>query len=277
MKRERQKELLVIMPTYNEEENISALLQALSAPEIRCVADVLVINDASRDRTGQVVRALGHTMITNVFNLGYGSALQLGYKYAVSKGYRYVIQMDADGQHDVCNVLKLWQELKAPDADGRCPDIVLGSRFMEGSSGFPIPILKRFAFWLFRVIVFFVTGRRISDPTTGLQGLSRRAFQFYSGYGHFDSRYPDANMLIQILLLGFRVREIPAVMHARKNGSSMHSGLKPAVYMVRMFLSILAVCFRIKVLKMDAEVTEDEAVAVEEICTGSAGGIRRAG
>ncbi len=271
MELERQKELLVIMPTYNEEKNISTLLQALSAPEIRRIADVLVINDASRDGTGQVVSALGNTMVTNVFNLGYGSALQLGYKYAVSKGYRYVIQMDADGQHDVCNVLKLWQELQVPDADGRCPDIVLGSRFMEGSSGFPVPAVKRFAFWLFRGITFSETGRRILDPTTGLQGLSRRAFQFYAGYGHFDSRYPDANMLIQMLLLGFRIREIPAVMHARKNGCSMHSGLKPAVYMVRMVFSILAVHFRIKVLKMDTEVTEDEAVAVEEVCAGRAG------
>lgn len=271
----RPKELLVIMPTYNEEKNISALLQALSTPEIRRVADVLVINDASRDGTGQVVRAWGNTMVTDVFNLGYGSALQLGYKYAVNKGYRYVIQMDADGQHDVCNVLKLWQELKVPDADGEYPDIVLGSRFMEGSSSFPVPFLKRFAFWLFRGIVFFTTGRRLSDPTTGLQGLSRRTFRFYAGYGHFDSRYPDANMLIQMLLLGFRIREIPAVMHARKNGASMHSGLKPAVYMVRMIFSILAVYFRIKVLKMDTEGTEDEAM--EEICAGGAGGVRRPG
>ncbi len=277
MEWERQKELLVIMPTHNEEKNISTLLRELSAPEIRRIADILVINDASRDRTGQVVRSLGNTMVTNVFNLGYGSALQLGYKYAVSKGYRYVIQMDSDGQHDVCNVLKLWQELQIPDADGKYPDIVLGSRFMEGSSSFPISPAKRFAFWLFRGITFFETGHRISDPTTGLQGLSRRAFQFYSGYGHFDNRYPDANMLIQMLLLGFRIREIPAVMHARKNGESMHSGLKPAVYMVRMFFSILAVHFRIKVLKMDTEVTEDEVVAAEAVCAGRAGGIRGSG
>lgn len=275
MELERKKELLVIMPTYNEEKNISSLLQALSAPEIRSVADVLVINDASRDRTGQVVCASGNDMVTNVFNLGYGSTLQLGYKYAARNGYRYVIQMDADGQHDVCNVLKLWQELRVPDEDGSYPDIVLGSRFMEGSSGFHIPLVKRFAFWMFRWIVFFSTGHRISDPTTGLQGLSSRAFRFYAGYDHFDSRYPDANMIIQMLLLGFRIREIPAVMHDRKTGSSMHSGLKPAVYMVRMFLSIIAVCFRIKVLKMDAEVTEDEAAAVQEFYTDGFDGIRR--
>lgn len=264
MEWKQQKEVLVIMPTYNEEKNISGLLQKLNVPEIREVADVLVINDASQDRTGGVVRACGNDMITHVYNLGYGSALQLGYKYAARKGYRYVIQMDADGQHDVCNVLKLYQELKIPGADGSYPDIVLGSRFMEGSSDFPVSMAKRFAFWLFRGIVFCETGRRIADPTTGLQGLNRRTFLFYSNYGHFDNRYPDANMLIQMLLLGFQIREIPAVMHARMSGVSMHSGLKPVVYMFRMFFSILAVCFRVKVLKMDIGVTADEAVEKEK-------------
>ena len=69
--------------------------------------------------------------MTNVFNLGYGSGLQLGYKYAVRKDYCYVIQMDADGQHDVCNIPKIYETLQTRDANGELPDIVLGSRFME--------------------------------------------------------------------------------------------------------------------------------------------------
>jgi hypothetical protein len=95
------------------------------------------------------------------------------------------------------------------------------------------------------------------DPTTGLQGLSRKAVLFYSQYNHFDDRYPDANMIVQMLLLGFHVREIPAVMHARTAGTSMHSGLKPVVYMVRMFFSIIAVLFRIKVLKWNIGATDE--------------------
>ncbi len=70
-------------------------------------------------------------------------------------------------------------------------------------------------------------------------------------------------MLIQMLLLGFQIREIPAVMHMRMTGMSMHSGLKPAVYMIRMCFSILAVEFRIKVLKMDVEEVKYEAVEQE--------------
>ena len=101
------------------------------------------MNDASQDATNHVTKKRKHDVVTHVFNLGYGSGLQLGYKYAVRKGYRYVIQMDADGQHDVCNIPKIYERLRQKDADGRYPDIVLGSRFMEGSSDFPVSVTKK--------------------------------------------------------------------------------------------------------------------------------------
>ncbi|MCD7954337.1 MAG: glycosyltransferase family 2 protein [Lachnospiraceae bacterium] len=256
MEEEKQKELLIIIPAYNEEENIPAVLEALEQPEIRAIADILVMNDASSDNTNWIVKARGHRLVTHVFNLGYGSGLQLGYKYAIRRNYRYVIQMDADGQHDVCNIPRIYQALKTPDMGGRFPDIILASRFMEGSGQYPISRLRNLAFRFYRGLVYLGTGQRISDPTTGLQGLSRAAFLYYSKYNHFDDRYPDANMVMQMLLLGFQVREIPAVMHSRTSGKSMHSGLKPVFYMFRMVFSILAVLVRIKVLKMDVNVRQ---------------------
>ena len=162
-----------------------------------------------------------------------------------------MIQMDADGQHDVCNIPKIYEALQTRDENGELPDIVLGSRFMEGSTDFPVSPAKKIAFAWFRTMLKLGTGRSISDPTTGLQGLSWRTFLFYSKYDNFDDKYPDANMLMQMLLLGFRVREIPAVMHMRTEGISMHSGLKPILYMFRMTFSILAVWIREKILKMD--------------------------
>ena len=161
-----------------------------------------------------------------------------------------MIQMDADGQHDVCNIPLIYQKLTANDGNGRSADIVLASRFMEGSSEFKVSALKKFAFWLFRFMIYVLSGRKIADPTTGLQGLSRKAFAYYSQYNNFDHQYPDANMVLQMLLLKFQVAEIPAVMHVRKDGKSMHSGLEPVWYMPRMFLNVLAVVFRIKGLKM---------------------------
>lgn len=246
------KDVLIIIPAYNEEQNIQSVLDQLSTPDIQAISDILVINDASSDGTNRVVQRKGVTMISNIFNLGYGSAIQMGYKYAIRRKYKYVIQMDADGQHDTCNIQKLYEKLTTPDENGQYPDIVLGSRFMEGSSFFPVSGAKKFAFALFRLMIKFFTGRKISDPTTGLQGLSNRAVLYYSKFGRFDDKYPDANMIVLMLLIGYNLTEIPAVMHARTSGESMHSGLKPIVYMVRMFMSILGVVFRIKVLQKKA-------------------------
>ena len=223
MVEKKQKELLIIIPAYNEEKNIERVLEELERPEIAEIADILVMNDASSDSTN-----------------------------AIRRKYSYVIQMDADGQHDVCNIPVIYQRLKQQDADGRCPDIVLCSRFMEGSAEYPVSATKKLAYGFFRWMIKISTGRKIADPTTGLQGLNRRAFLYYSKYKHFDDKYPDANMIIQMQLLGFRIDEIPAVMHARSCGTSMHSGLKPVVYMFRMVFSIIGVVFRIKVLGIDA-------------------------
>lgn len=261
MKKNRRKEVLIIIPAYNEEQNIKAVLEKLESPEISAIADVLVMNDASSDSTNMLVKAHGYNLVTHVFNLGYGSALQLGYKYAIRRKYSYVIQMDADGQHDVCNIPLIYKHLKTKDEEsGRYPDIVLASRFMEGSSEYNTGQIRAFAYRSFRWIIFKVTGRKIADPTTGLQGLSRKAFLYYSKYEHFDDKYPDTNMIIQMLLLGFCIKEIPAVMHYRENGESMHSGLKPFFYMLRMYLSIIGVIIRVKILKIDAGIGEKDVL-----------------
>nr|MBP3597950.1 glycosyltransferase family 2 protein [Eubacterium sp.] len=257
MKEKSTKELLIIIPAYNEEKNIEKLLDQLESPEIAAIADVLIMNDASSDATNWIVKGRKYEIVTHVFNLGYGSALQLGYKYAIRRGYEYVIQMDADGQHDVCNIPVIYKALKTKDENGKCPDIVLGSRFMEGSTEFPVSFAKKLAWSLFRGMIYMGTKRRIADPTTGLQGLSRRVVIFYSQYNHFDDKYPDANIIMQMLLLGFRLVEVPAVMHQRTEGVSMHSGLKPILYMFRMVFSIIAVWIGIRGFKLDAGAADE--------------------
>lgn len=252
------KELLIIIPAYNEAGNIGRLLEQMEQEGIHNVADVLVVNDASSDDTNWIVKKRNYAVVTNVFNLGYGSGLQLGYKYAIRRKYRYVIQMDADGQHDVSNIPVLYKALKTEDENGKCPDIVIGSRFMEGSTPYRVSAVRKFAIGLFKKMIYVGTGKRYTDPTSGLQGLSWRAVLFYSKYEHFDDKYPDANMIMQMSLLGFRLTEVPAVMHQRTEGVSMHSGLKPVVYMFRMTFSILAVYIRIKVLKIDVGAADED-------------------
>jgi len=88
------KDLLIIMPAYNEEKNIRQVLEQLNSQEITNIADVLVMNDGSSDSTNWIVKEYHHTLVTHVFNLGYGSAIQLWYKYAIRRKYKYAIQMD---------------------------------------------------------------------------------------------------------------------------------------------------------------------------------------
>lgn len=245
----RNHDLLIIIPAYNEEACISEFLEQIEVPEITKIADILVINDGSSDGTGHIVRAHGHALINHVYNMGYGAALLSGYRYAVRRRYKYVIQIDSDGQHDPCNILSIYQRLRESGEDGEGPDIVLGSRFLEGGQSFPISWLKRGTIIAFRKLIRLVTGKTITDPTTGLQGLSIRALLYYSVYSHFDDKYPDTNMLLQMILLGYQVEEIPAVMHPRETGVGMHTGLKPAIYMAHMSFSICAVLLRLLVMK----------------------------
>lgn len=252
--RMKKKELLIIIPTYNEEENIGGVLEQLEQTECGTVADILVINDASTDATNWIVKQMQYPLVSQLYNMGYGCALQTGYKYAVRRGYKYVIQMDGDGQHDVCNIPVIYRKLKEADAEGRFPDIVLGARFREDSGAFPVSRPKKLVYSLFRRLIYMITGEKISDPTTGLQGLSRKAFLFYSKYNKFDDIYPDANMLILMLLVKFRVAEIPAVMHSRTAGKSMHSGLRPFWYMLRVIYSMMIILIQVKLLKMDVGV-----------------------
>ena len=243
------KGLLIVIPAHNEEANIGGFLQKLRQSKTVREADILVVDDASTDRTAEIARYWDCAVVTNIYNLGYGSGLQVGYKYAKKNGYDYVIQMDADGQHDACNVQRIYDELTGPGKQ----DIVLGSRFLKGSVTYPISVVRKIGYEVFRILIRLGTGRKIMDPTTGLQGLSRRAFSFYARYNHFDDKYPDANMLMQMMLLGFRVEEIPAVMHPRTVGVSMHSGLRPVLYMFRMTFSLMAVWVRVKLFHMDME------------------------
>lgn len=264
------KDVLVIIPAYNEEKNIQTVLKGLRAPEIQQVADVLFVNDFSSDHTADLAREAGYGLISNPYNMGYGNSIQLGYKYAAKHGYRFVIQMDADGQHDCCNILPIYHELQREN-EGRLPDIVIGSRFLaskESGNDMVVSKSKKAAINMFRKFIVLLTGKLVLDPTSGLQGLSKEAFTRYSQYGNFDDKFPDSNMILQMLLYGYEIREVPAVMHNRTAGVSMHSGLKPLIYMLRMTLSIIAVWLHIrlfgtqKIKPRDLSVKKNETTSI---------------
>ena len=216
--------VLVVIPAYNESENIGKVLKEIKK-DIN-YADILVINDCSKDNTKEIVESNGVKCITNVFNMRYAWAVQVGIKYARDNNYDYVIQMDADGQHIASEAEKLYKEAKSSGAD-----IVIGSRYLK-DMGYPCPFFRRVGTKLFEIVIKLFTGKRIKDSLSGFQCLNKDVINYYAGCGNYPE-FPDANLIIEMLLKGYKIVEIPVKMRIRENGESMHSGIwKPIKYMI---------------------------------------------
>jgi glycosyltransferase involved in cell wall biosynthesis len=228
------KSVIVIIPAYNEGKRIARVVAHVyaAAPD----ADILVINDGSRDDTAAAARQAGAIVASHPFNMGYGAAIQTGYKYARNKGYRYLVQLDADGQHDPTCI----PDLLAPVIEG-VADIAIGSRFL-GNSYRP-PFARRAGMALFRNIVSLVTGKAVTDTTSGFQAFNAEVVRLFAT-DVFPVDYPDADMLIMLHRAGFRMTEVPVRMFENSEGKSMHSGLKPLYYMFKMLLSIVVTLMR---------------------------------
>lgn len=219
---------VIIIPAYNEENRIARVVADVRAavPD----AKILVVNDSSRDNTATVARQAGATVVSHPFNMGYGAAIQTGYKYAAEKGFAFLVQLDADGQHDPSCILALLAPVRAGEVD-----IAIGSRFL-GNSYHP-PFFRRVGMVLFRLIVSLVTGKQVTDTTSGFQAFNRDVIAFFAT-DVFPVDYPDADMLIMLHRAGFKMTEVPVRMFENSEGKSMHSGLRPIYYMFKMLLSI---------------------------------------
>ncbi|MBL0389011.1 glycosyltransferase family 2 protein [Tumebacillus sp. ITR2] len=237
---------LIVIPGYNEEQNIAKVLTGILAQNLP--ADILVVDDGSLDKTAQIASSYPVTVISHPYNLGYGAALQTGYKYATAKGYQFVLQFDGDGQHDPINLVNLIAELQKGGVD-----IVIGSRYLEGGTSFQTGAAKKVGVQFFRRMIQTTTGLKISDPTSGLRGISAAVFNYYAVRDRFPADFPDADMLIEQIFRDYRIREIPAHMRHREAGVSMHAGLKPILYMMKVSLAICVVLLQSKLTKRGAK------------------------
>lgn len=222
--------ILFIIPAYNEAENIEKVLKEIKKDVD--YADILVINDCSKDNTAEIVKNNGVKCITNVFNMRYAMAIQTGIKYAKENNYDYVIQMDADGQHIAKEAEKLYKEIKESNVD-----IVIGSRYLV-DTGYPCPLFRRIGTKLFEILIRLFCGKKIADPLSGFQCLNRSVIERYSMMGKYPE-FPDANLVIEMLKSGYTIKEVPVKMRLREAGESMHGGIiKPIKYMINMFYEI---------------------------------------
>ncbi|MHB1485133.1 MAG: glycosyltransferase family 2 protein [Saccharofermentanales bacterium] len=231
-------ETLIIIPAYNEGKNIRGVLDRIKAQNLS--ADVVVINDGSKDDTEAVVRASKTDIITLPYNLGYGGALQTGFQYASHLDYKNIIQIDADGQHDPGDIRKIMDYLETTGVD-----IAIGSRFMEGGH-FDAGVTKKLGMGFLKIFIRSLTRSRITDPTSGLKGLTNKIFKYYAFSDTFSPDYPDADILIQVMRAGFSIGETPITVVGRSQGQSMHSGLKPVYYFVKFILNISVILLREK-------------------------------
>lgn len=220
--------VLLIIPAYNEEENIGALLDELERDYGRY--DYLVINDCSRDSTRQILRSRKANYLDLPVNLGIGGGVQAGYMYAKENGYDIAVQMDGDGQH-----LPVYLDaIIEPVASGTA-DFVVGSRFIK-KEGFQSSALRRvgivFLSWWLRVL----TGITVKDVTSGFRAVNRKGIELFAD--EYAQDYPEPEALTLAALQGLRIMETPVRMKERTGGRSSISGVKTAYYMLKVTLAL---------------------------------------
>jgi glycosyltransferase involved in cell wall biosynthesis len=231
----------VIIPAHNEGSNIGQVLAEIGDAKLTRASpqamDALVVDDCSTDETASIAARAGAGVLHLPNNLGYGGAVQAGFRYAVHYGYDFGVLMDADGQHDANCIGDLLRVVQSGEAD-----VALGSRFL-GRMEYKTTFAKRFGMSFFSTVVSRLTGRRITDPTSGFQALNRDTMAFFAA-DNYPVDFPDADTILLLHFAGFRVAEVPVVMRERLSGQSMHSSWKPIYYVFKMFLAILIVLLR---------------------------------
>lgn len=221
------KKILVIIPAYNEKNNIVRVVENLinNYPQY----DYVIINDGSKDGTGEICKEHNYNLIDLPVNLGLAGGFQTGLKYAYKQGYEYAIQYDADGQHKAEYIEKIYEEMKNNKSD-----IVIGSRFLTEKKPFTLRMLGSF------LISFFVkltTGKKINDPTSGMRMLNKKMIKEFAlglNYG------PEPDTISYLIKHGgVEVSEVQIEMDERIEGESYLTFTRSMSYMFRIITSIV--------------------------------------
>ena len=222
----QQNDSIVIIPTYNEKENIEAIIRAVTGLQEHAF-DILIIDDGSPDGTADIVkRLMAEEFKDRVFlverqgKLGLGTAYIAGFKWALEHHYEYVFEMDADFSHDPKDLPRLY---KACAEEGY--DVAVGSRYVSGVNVVNWPMGRVLMSYFASKYVRFVTGFPINDTTAGFKCYRRRVLETidldairFKGYAF------QIEMKFTAYKLGFRIKEVPVVFVNRQLGTSKMSG-----------------------------------------------------
>lgn len=214
---------VVIIPTYNEKENIESIIRAVFALE--GAYDILVIEDGSPDGTGAIVKRLIEefperlNMIERSGKLGLGTAYITGFKWALAHDYDFVFEMDADFSHNPADLPRLYSACAEGGAG-----LAIGSRYCDGISVINWPIGRVIMSYYASVYVRKVLGMKVYDTTAGFKCYTRKVLETIDldnvrmkGYGF------QIEMKYSTYKLGFKVTEVPVIFVDRKQGTSKMS------------------------------------------------------
>jgi len=220
---------LVVMPAFNEAASVADVVREVR--EKVPSAQVLVVDDGSRDDTAERARAAGAIVARLPFNLGVGGAMRTGFRYARNNGFDVVVQVDADGQHDPSEVTQLVAGL----ADA---DLVLGARF-AGVGDYRSSGPRRWAMIVLSRALSRLTGTRLTDTTSGFRASGPRAISLFAE--HYPAEYlgDTIETLVIASRSGLRIEQIPVQMRVRAGGTPSHRPVKAAIYLGRAVLALL--------------------------------------
>ena len=220
---------VVVIPAYNEAENLLLLIPRLRAlyPEM----DVLVVSDGSTDETEKVVSQFRVRLLSLHCNLGVGGAVQTGLLVAAREKYDFAIQLDGDGQHPPEEISKLLNALGQSGSD-----MVVGSRFLQ-PEGFQSTRSRRVGIQLFSWMLSALCDVKITDPTSGFRIWNRKAIEVLSC--NYSEDYPEVEAILILRQANLRISEVPIKMLPRARGRSSIGSMEAFAYMIKVPLAIL--------------------------------------
>lgn len=222
----------MIIPAYNEAGSIRKVVRSIRAFDTS--ADILVINDASKDDTAaEAAGEEGVTVISLPINLGIGGAVQTGYKYACAAGYDIAVQIDGDGQHDGKDLGKVVAGVTAGEAD-----IVVGSRFVE-KSGYTPGLARSIGIRFFSKLVSKMIKMPVTDTTSGFRAINRKGIDLFAHY--YPGDYPEVETLVYAASRGLKIKEVSVDMKQRQYGKSSISLLNGLYYIVKVTIMLLLI------------------------------------
>jgi len=225
--------LAIIIPAFNEEESITDVVRSVVSiiSKNNLHAEIIVVNDCSTDRTGEIIETLDCTALHLPVNLGIGGAMQTGFKYAFENNFDFAVQVDGDGQHPAEEIPKLLSAMKEKNLD-----VAIGSRFIT-KTGYQSSSMRRTGIVWFRWLNKFLVGVDIKDSTSGFRMLNRKALAIANGT--YPDEYPEPEAIILFAKQKFKIEEVAVTMKERQGGKSSIGFFSGIYYMWKVTLGIL--------------------------------------